>query len=255
MAKDRWATFDCYGTLIDWNSGIRAELVRLFGTGPDNGEPSAEGAADAGDDEPGEEDEPADADEGEEPEGEPDPEIEALLRRYHELERELERDGSKSYREVMTEAMRLLGAAEGEQSGLADSLPNWEPFPETINALTETRERGWKIAILSNCDADLIEASKARLGIPFEETVVASEINSYKPAYMHWFEFYARTLADKRRHVHVGASNYHDITPAAKLRIPNVWINREGEHPYTAPTIELADMFELGQVLDDLMPA
>jgi FMN phosphatase YigB (HAD superfamily) len=72
---------------------------------------------------------------------------------------------------------------------------------------------------------------------------------------MHWFEFYARTLADKRRHVHIGASNYHDIVPAAKLRIPNVWINRDGEHPYTAPTIQLADMYELGQVLDDLMPA
>ena len=189
----RWATFDCYGTLIDWNGGIRAELERLFGDDED--------------------------------------EIDALLARYHELEPELERDGTLSYREVMTEAMRRLGAPEGEEGGLADSLPAWEPFPETLDALTECRERGWKLAILSNSDTDLIEASKERIGVPFDETVVASEIHSYKPALMHWLEFYARTLADKRAHVHVGASIYHDIAPATKLRIPSVWINRLDEHP------------------------
>jgi 2-haloacid dehalogenase len=250
----RWATFDCYGTLIDWNGGIRAELVRLFG-GRD--EPASEaaprpGPAATADGPDAAEDESGDG--GAEAAGEADPETEALLRRYHELERELERDGTLSYREVMTESMRRLGAPAGEESGLAESLPGWEPFPETVNALTEIRGRGWKIAILSNSDLDLIAASKERMGVPIDETVVASEIHSYKPAYLHWFEFYARTLADKRRHVHIGASNYHDIAPAAKLRIPNVWINRLGEHPYTAPTVELEDMFELGQVLDDLMP-
>ena len=212
----RWATFDCYGTLIDWNGGIRAELERLFG-----------------DDEE---------------------EIDGLLARYHELEPELERDGKLSYREVMTEAMRRLGAPEGEESGLADSLPGWEPFPETINALTECRERGWKLAILSNSDKDLIEASKERIGVPIDETIVASEIHSYKPNLMHWLEFYARTLADKRAHVHVAASNFHDIAPASKLRIRSVWVNRLNEHAITDPTIEIEDLYELGQVLDDLMP-
>ncbi len=214
---ERWATFDCYGTLIDWNGGVRAELERLFGDDED--------------------------------------EIDAKLKLYHQLEPELERDGKLSYREVMTEAMRRLGAPPGEEAGLADSLPGWEPFPETVNALTETRERGWKIAILSNSDADLIAASKERLGVPFDETVVASEIHSYKPNLMHWLEFSARTLADKRFHVHVGASNFHDIAPAAKLRIKSIWVNRLEEHPYTAPTIEIADLYELGQVLDDLVPA
>jgi 2-haloacid dehalogenase len=243
----RWATFDCYGTLIDWNGGIRAELVRLFGRAEDPDAPSAPGAT--AEPEAGE-----GGVEVEEAAEEPDAEIEELLRRYHELERGLERDGKLSYREVMTEVMRRLGAPPGEESGLAESLPGWEPFPETVNVLTEIRERGWRIAILSNSDLDLIAASKERLGVPFDETVVASEIHSYKPAYLHWFEFYARTLADKRRHVHVGASNYHDIVPAAQLRIPNVWINRLGEHPFTAATVELEDMYELGQVLDDLMP-
>jgi 2-haloacid dehalogenase len=262
MAAQRWATFDCYGTLIDWRSGIVAELERLFPPPDPEEEPEPDEPGDeldeeddgAGEDEDdAEEADDEDEDDAEEPEDELDPHTEALLRRYHDIERELERNGALSYREVMTEAMRRLGAPEGEEGGLAASLASWEPFPETFNALTEVRQRGWKIAILSNTDLDFIEASKARIGVPIDETIVASQIHSYKPALMHWFEFYARTLADKRRHVHIGASNYHDIVPAAKLRIPNIWINRDGEHPYTAPTIQLADMYELGQVLDDLM--
>jgi 2-haloacid dehalogenase len=253
MAAQRWATFDCYGTLIDWKGGIVAELARLFPPPEPEEEPELEEAEEP-EDESDDDGEDEDEDDDEEPEEELDPHIELLLRQYHDIERELERDGSLSYREVMTETMRRLGAPAGEEGGLAASLPSWEPFPETFNALTEIRQRGWKIAILSNTDVDFIEVSKARIVVPIDETIVASQIHSYKPALMHWFEFYARTLADKRRHVHIGASNYHDIVPAAKLRIPNIWINRDGEHPYTAPTIQLTDMYELGQVLDDLMP-
>jgi 2-haloacid dehalogenase len=218
MATDRWATFDCYGTLIDWNGGIRAELERVLGE---------------------------DADEAE---------LDSLLRRYHGIERDLERDGNLTYREVMTEAMRRLGAPAGEEGGLADSLPSWQPFPEVCDALAEARERGWKLAILSNSDADLIEASKALIGVPFEETVVASEIHSYKPALLHWLEFQARTLVEKRRHVHVGASVYHDIAPANTLRIPSIWINRLEEHPATTPTRELPDLAELPDTLDEIIP-
>jgi len=156
---------------------------------------------------------------------------------------------------VMTEAMRRLGAPEGEESGLADSLPSWEPFPEVREALEEVRERGWKLAILTNSDRDLIEASKALIGVPFEETVVASEIHSYKPAFLHWLEFQARTRADRRRHVHVGASSYHDIVPASKLRIPNIWINRDDEPALTAPTRERQDLVDLADILDEIVPA
>ena len=241
---DRWATFDCYGTLIDWNSGIRGEIGRLWP--PDAKEEAEPEDAD-------EEGEDGEADE-EPAEPEPDPEVEAKLREYHRIEPELQRDGKLTYREVMTEAMRRLGAPEGEEGGLAASLPSWEPFWEVPEALEEARKRGWRLAILSNSDPDLIAASIEQIGVPFDEVIVASEIGSYKPAFMHWLEFQARTRADRRRHVHVGASNYHDIAPAAKLRIPNVWINRLGEHPYTAATVELEDMYELGQVLDDLMP-
>ncbi len=211
---ERWASFDCYGTLIDWNGGIRAELVRLFGEG----------------------------------------EADLRLARYHELERELERDGSRSYRAVMTEAMGRLGAPEGEEGGLAASLPGWEPFPEVTAALAATRRRGWRLALLSNSDPDLIAASRERIGVPFEETVVASEIGSYKPGHRHWIEFYARTGADRGRHVHVAASSYHDIAPAAELGIPSVWINRLAEQPGPAPTRELRDLTDLADTLDELVP-
>src|SRR5580765_1260658 len=145
----------------------------------------------------------------------------------------------------MTEVLRRLGAPAGEESRLADALPSWEPFPEVREALEEARERGWRLALLSNSDKEFIEASKERIGVPFDETVVASEIHSYKPAFMHWLEFQARTLLDKRQQVHVAASNYHDIAPAARLRIPTVWINRLDEHPLTSPTRELPDLVEL----------
>ena len=212
---ERWASFDCYGTLIDWNGGIRAELVRVFG----------------------------------------EDDADSRLERYHVVEKELERDGSLCYRDVMTEAMRRLGAAEADVGGLAGSLPSWRPFPEVPAALAEIRGRGWKLAILSNTDGDLIAASKEHLGVPFDETVVASEIRSYKPAVAHWVEFYSRTLADRRRHVHVGASLFHDIAPAAGLRMPNVWINRLEEYPGPSPTRELPDLTGLPDTLDELVPA
>jgi 2-haloacid dehalogenase len=209
----RWATFDCYGTLIDWNGGIRSELVRVFG------------------------EERADE----------------QLHRYHELEPQLEADGRLSYREVMTEAMRRLGALEAEAGGLADSLPRWQPFPEVRASLQEVRGRGWSLAILSNTDPDFIAASKELLGVPFDETVVASEIGSYKPAPGHWREFTARTGADQGRHVHVGASLFHDIGPANELGLPSIWINRLGERPGPQPTIELPDLNGLPGALDSLV--
>ncbi len=215
MARDRWATFDCYGTLIDWNGGIRAQLARVFGDGR--------------------------ADE--------------LLHRYHELEPELEADGKRSYREVLTEAMRRLGAPGTEESALADSLPGWQPFPEVPKALMAARGRGWKLAILSNTDRDYIEASLAQLGVPFEVSIVASEIASYKPALGHWraFEEQIGRLPD----AHVAASLFHDVAPANDLQLTSIWVNRLGEKrdPGTRsvePTRELPDLTLLAETLDEL---
>jgi 2-haloacid dehalogenase len=212
---DRWATFDCYGTLIDWHAGIRAEIARVFG----------------------------------------DEEADGLLAQYHRLEPELEHDGTLSYREVLTEAMRRLGAPRGEEGGLAASLPRWRPFPEVPAALEEARRRGWRLAILSNSDSDLIAASKQRLGVHFDETVVAGEIGSYKPAHGHWREFTARTGADPAHHVHVAASLFHDIGPAKELGLRSIWINRLGETPGPVPTRELSDLTALPDTLDELVVA
>ncbi len=211
----RWATFDCYGTLIDWNGGIRRELARVFG------------------------EERADV----------------LLVRYHAVEPELQRDGTRSYRKVMTAAMAELGASEDEADGLVGSLPSWEPFPEVRAALEEARARGWRLALLSNSDRDLIEASKGTLAVPFDETVVAGEIGSYKPAHGHWDAFLARTDADPDAWVHVAASHFHDVVPASAIGLPTVWINRLGEPGDPPPTRELASLAGLGEVLDELVPA
>jgi 2-haloacid dehalogenase len=210
VAEDRWATFDCYGTLIDWNRGIRGELSRVFG------------------------EERADE----------------LLARYHELEPQLEADGTRSYREVLTEAMRELGAPAGEEDELARSLPSWTPFPEVPAALKQARGRGWKLGILSNTDRDFIEASMAQLGVPFELAIVASEVGSYKPALGHWraFEEQVGRLPD----VHVAASLFHDIAPANELGLRSIWINRLGETPGPQPTRELPDLNGLGETLGEL---
>jgi 2-haloacid dehalogenase len=211
---ERWATFDCYGTLIDWNGGIGRELERLFG------------AARGGE----------------------------LLHTYHELEPQIQReDPSRSYREVMAVALARLGAPAAEQDALSRSLPEWEPFPEVPAALKEARGRGWRLAVLSNTDRDLLDASLARIGVEFDESVVASEIGSYKPATAHWDEFFARSGADRDHHVHVAASLFHDIAPASALGLRTIWINRLGEEAEPQPDVELHSLTGLANGLDALV--
>ena len=212
----RWATFDCYGTLIDWDGGVRAELARVFG-----------------------EDRAAEQ-----------------LDRYHQLEPELERDGTRSYREVMTEAMRALGAPTGAEHGLAESLPSWRAFSEVRGSLEELRSRGWKLGVLSNTDDDFIAASQVQIGVSFDEVVVAQELGSYKPAHRHWDEFFARTRAPRGGHVHVAASLFHDVAPCNELGLRSVWINRTGAAADgVVPTRELVDLLDLPETLDELVPS
>jgi 2-haloacid dehalogenase len=219
---DRWATFDCYGTLIDWNAGIRDQLERLFGV----------------------QDAPR------------------LLERYHELEPKVQAEAYRSYREVLTLTLERLaeqeglGIPEGETDALARSLPDWPPFAEVPAALEEARRRGWRLAALSNTDRDLILASERQLGVSFDLLVVAGDIGSYKPAHKHWEEFFDRTSADRDRHVHVAASLFHDIAPANELGLRSIWINRLAEQAgKNAPTVELEDLTPLARELDELVPA
>jgi 2-haloacid dehalogenase len=218
----RWATFDCYGTLVDWNAGIRRELERLFGAG----------------------------------------EVERLLRRYHEVEPRIqgEQPGAR-YRDLMATVVAELAAEAGrelqpeDEDALARSLPGWPVFAEVPEQLAEMHARGWQLVILSNTDRDLIDASIEAIGVPFAGAIVASEVGSYKPAHGHWRTFYECTRADRARHVHVAQSHFHDIVPAHELGIPCVWINRLGTRGDPAPTRELPDLRGLADVLDELVPA
>ena len=211
---ERWATFDCYGTLIDWNGGIGRELERLFG------------AARTGE----------------------------LLHAYHELEPQIQReDETRSYRDVLAVALARLGAPAAEQDALGRSLPQWDPFPEVPPALEDARARGWKLAVLSNTDRDLLDASLARIAVPVDLSIVASEIGSYKPALGHWQAF--EREVGRPPDVHVAASLFHDVAPASELGLVSVWINRLGERPEPEPTRELPDLTRLPETLDDLVAA
>jgi 2-haloacid dehalogenase len=219
MEQPRWATFDCYGTLIDWNGGVTATLRDVFGR------------EDVGD----------------------------LLDRYHEIEREIESGPYRTYREVLDMILARLAEEQGrpltggERTAMSDSLARWPAFPEVPDALREAQSRGWKLAILSNCDRDLIATSLPKLGVDFDEVIVAEDVQSYKPAHEHWMRFAQLTGADGDRHAHVAASLFHDIEPTHELGLRNVWVNRLGEQATAPPDREITNLTPLPDVLDDLV--
>jgi 2-haloacid dehalogenase len=219
--SDRWATFDCYGTLVDWFGGVRMTLARLW----------------------------------------PQEDADALLDHYHRIEPTVEAGRGIPYRQVMAETLVAIAEAEGliipmgEADALAISLPAWPVFPDVPGGLLGLRYRGWKLGILSNTDADLLDASLAAIGVPVDVRIVASEVGSYKPAFAHWDAFFRETGADRSRHVHVAASLFHDVEPCAQLGLPCVWINRRHETSLLPRAGELVDLMTLPDTLDALAPA
>ena len=216
---ERWASFDCYGTLIDWERGIMDAFVGLW----------------------------------------PDVDPSELLEHYHEAEKQIERGSGAPYRDVLRATLRAtadaaaLTVAGGREDALSVSLPEWPPFPETTEALTELRERGWKLAILSNTDPGLLDASIRRMEIDIDLRITVAEAGSYKPAHGHWQRFVAETGVGSDRHVHVAASLFHDIAPARELGLRCVWINREAETTGLGPDAELPDLRGLADTLDALV--
>lgn len=193
MAAHSWVTFDCFGTLVDWRHGIATSAELLF---PGRG---AE-----------------------------------VLDRYNVHELAVERESpAMRYRDVLAETLRRatadLGLAlnDDDASILGDTIPYWPVFPEVAAELGALRDAGWRLALLTNCDRDIIGATQRRLGVPIDAVVTAEHVGSYKPAFAHFERFQWSFAPD--RWVHVAQSYVHDMEPARDLGIPRVWINRLGE--------------------------
>ncbi|HEU5251076.1 MAG TPA: HAD family hydrolase [Thermoanaerobaculia bacterium] len=213
-------TFDCYGTLIDWESGIASAFER---------EAAEDGIV---------------------------LDRSRILAAYHELEPVIEAGAYTPYRDVLTAtalrvAQRLGWPLSQERARfLPDSLPEWKPFPDTNPALERLAAAGHRLGILSNVDDDLLASTRRHLGVTFDVVVTAQQVRSYKPAHAHFRE--ARRRIGSARWLHAAQSFFHDVVPARELGIPVAWINRKAEQPQAnvAPDLELRNLAELPERLD-----
>ena len=209
-------TFDCYGTLIDWNKGIGDAFVA--------------GGVVAED------------------------ERDAALAAYHEAEAKVERGRYMSYREILAETFQRAGAKLGrplpaDRYFLAGNLPWWKPFPDTNEALERLVAAGYELGILSNVDDELLAATRKHFTVEFSVVVTAEQVHSYKPAHGHFLE--AKRRIGNRTWLHAAESHYHDVTPCAALGIPSAWVNRQHAEPSSRaiPDMEVADLRELADLL------
>lgn len=191
-------TFDCYGTLIDWNAGICAAL---------GGEAARQGRASDG---------------------------AAILAAYHAAEPRVQAERYRPYREVLTLleaeiAAELDWPPPASPGYLAESLPSWPPFPETNRALRRLAASGFRLGILSNIDDDLLAGTRAHLEVDFDLLVTAEQVRGYKPAPAHFQRALEQVDGRRERLLHVAQSYFHDVRPARALDIDTVWVNRLSE--------------------------
>ncbi len=219
-------TFDCYGTLIDWESGIWGALEPIF---------AAHGAA---------------------------AEREHALERYATLEAEIERGPYREYRQVLRGVLEGLGAeygftpAAGELEGFADSVRDWPAFPDSPAALAAL-QRKYKLAILSNIDDDLFAYSARRLQVTFDFIITAQQARSYKPSLNNFRLAFSRIGVPPARILHVAQSLFHDHVPAKALGLSTVWVNRRHGQPGSGatppasatPDLEVPDLQTLAKTI------
>jgi len=195
FSQFRILTFDCYGTLIDWESGIINALNAAFAAHDRNIPPQT------------------------------------LLAAYADIEPQIQNEGYMRYREVLAEVMRRLGArfntifTADEVASLAESIRDWQPYPDTVPALQRLKSR-YKLAIISNIDDDLFAHSAKKLGVAFDEVITAQQVGAYKPSLRNFEVALERIGLPKENILHVAESTHHDIVPARQLGIHNVWVNR-----------------------------
>jgi 2-haloacid dehalogenase len=190
-------TFDCYGTLINWEDGILRCLHHILAVHRKD----------------------------------TDTEDAAILQLYGDFEAQAELVDYRSYREVLQSVVRQFGeelgfvATEQEARSLPESLPNWKPWPDTVAALRELQRR-FRLAIVSNVDDDLFAATQPQLGVEFDQVITAQQAGAYKPSLKIFELALSRINVPAHRVLHVGQSLYHDVLPAQSLGLATVWVNR-----------------------------
>jgi len=193
-------TFDCYGTLIDWETGILAALRRILSAHSKQIDDST------------------------------------LLKLYGDFELRSESGGFRPYREVLSSVVRQFGdelgftPTTGEVRSLPDSLAKWKPWPDTVAALRQLKTR-FRLAILSNVDDDLFASTRPKLEVEFDEVVTAQQAQAYKPSLKLFELALTRINAPAHRVLHVGQSIYHDVVPAQSLGLATAWVNRPSARP------------------------
>ncbi len=198
-------TFDCYGTLIDWEAGILEGLRAAL---------AARAAATTDED---------------------------LLEMYARHETALEQGPYLPYREVLALALRGVGGELGAEVADEDaatfgrSVPSWPAFPDSAAALARLRGR-FRLGVLTNCDDDLFAGSSRRLGDPFEWVVTAQQVGAYKPSQAGFEVLFQRLAIPRERILHVAQSLFHDHVPARELGLASVWVNRRAGRPGSGAT-------------------
>lgn len=217
LANLELITFDCYGTLIDWESGIREALQEQL---QQSGREWQDRYFDL----------------------------------YVEIEAKEECGSYRPYREILTavelEVLSRAGLDSVSKPRLAASLAQWEPFEDTVGALHQLKDK-YKLGVLSNIDRDLFRKTNKRLQVDFDVVVTAQDVESYKPGPAHFEEMLSVTGLSKKQVLHAAQSLYHDIAPCNDLDIPCVWINRPGDKlkGSAKPLAEFPSMASLADAL------
>ncbi len=216
---DKWLTFDCYGTIADWNTSMRGALAPVAG-------------------------------------GDVDRLLAAYHRAELELEAG---PGWMPYREVLTAGLAWAAEREGIKlpaggdEAFVRAWPDMLVFEDAGPALTALREQGWRLAILTNCDDDLFATTRPRLPVSFDMWVTAQEVGSYKPDLGHFRSFADQTEVTKANWIHVANSWVYDILPAARMGLRSVWVDRDSTgHPAKLAERRITAMRRLPEAVADV---